>query len=144
MKATKLLLVVQALGCGLMVIPVSAQKAIVNATGWRDTQGRPISAHEHSIGRFFGAFYWYGTSYKGNPLGQCGAEGAALQNGFNVYRSTNLVDWDYLGECLEFPKTGFGAEGTSHRPCVLFNKPTQKYVMRIKDDGKVGEFTGAR
>jgi hypothetical protein len=131
MKATKLSFLPMAclLGCLLMALPASAGKPIRNETDWKDTAGQPISAHEHFVGRFFGAFYWYGTSYKGNPFGRCGLEGAALQNGFNVYRSTNLVDWEYLGECLKFPKTGFGAEGTSHRPCVLYNKPTGKYVM---------------
>ena len=113
----------------LMAASASAEKSIVNGTDWVDTAGQPISAHEHYVGRFFGAFYWYGTTYKGNPLGRCGSEGASLQNGFNVYRSTNLVDWQSLGACLEFPKSGFGSEGTSHRPCVLYNKPTKKYVM---------------
>jgi hypothetical protein len=129
MKTGKLFLLFQIVGCLLVVLPVPAQKAIINATDWKDTQGQPISAHEHFVGRFSGVFYWYGTSYKGNPLGQCGTEGAALQNGFNVYRSMNLVEWDYLGECLKFPKTGFGSEGTSHRPCVIYNQPTRKYVM---------------
>ena len=131
MKAVKLspFQTLPALGWLLMVASASAEKAIVNLTDWRDTRGQPISAHEHFVGRFFGAFYWYGTSYKGNPLGQCGPEGAPLQNGFNVYRSTNLVDWQYLGQCLTFPKTGFGSEGTSHRPRVIYNKPTKKYVM---------------
>jgi hypothetical protein len=112
-----------------MVVPASAEKPIVNETDWKDTTGQPISAHEHFVGRFGSTFYWYGTSYRGNPLGQCGLEGAPHQNGFNVYRSKNLVDWQYLGPCLSFPKTGFGSEGTSHRPCVLFNKRIRKYVM---------------
>ncbi|MGA2749391.1 MAG: family 43 glycosylhydrolase [Verrucomicrobiota bacterium] len=131
MKTIKLSLpqTLPVLGCLLMVASASAEKAIVNLTDWRDTSGRPISAHEHFVGRFLGAFYWYGTSYKGNPLGQCGPEGAPLQNGFNVYRSTNLVDWHYLGQCLAFPKTGFGSEGTSHRPRVIYNKPAKKYVL---------------
>ncbi len=117
------------LGWLLAAAPASAQKLIVNNTDWKDTSGRPISAHEHFVGRFAGAFYWYGTSYKGNPLGQSGPEFARLQNSFNVYRSTNLVDWQYLGACLRFPGTGFGSEGTSHRPCVLYNQRTKKYVM---------------
>jgi hypothetical protein len=112
-----------------MAGPPAGQKLILNCTDWQDTAGRPISAHEHFVGRFGGVFYWYGTSYKGNPMGRCGPDGAALQNGFNVYRSKNLVDWEYAGECLKFPKTGFGSEGTSHRPCVFYNKTTKKYVM---------------
>jgi hypothetical protein len=100
--------------------------ALTLISNWNDTAGQPISAHEHFVGRFFGVFYWYGTSYKGNPLGKCGLERAALQNTFNVCRSTNPVDWEYLGECLKFPKTGFGSEGTFHRPCVIYNQPTRK------------------
>ena len=117
------------LGSGEIVAWASAEKAIVNLTDWKDTSGQPISAHEHFVGRFSGAFYWYGTSYQGNPYGTCGLEGAPLQNGFNVYRSTNLVDWQYLGVCLKVPKSGFGSEGTSHRPCVLYNQKIRKYVM---------------
>ncbi len=117
------------LGCLLMAAPASAQKPIVSDTDWADTAGRPISAHEHFVGRFGGTFDWYGTSYRGNPFGKCGLEGARLQNSFNVYSSRNLVDWNYLGPCLRFPKTGFGSQGTSHRPCVLYNQRTRKYVM---------------
>jgi hypothetical protein len=106
------------------------QKLILNCTEWKDTQGRMISAHEHFVGRFDKVFYWYGTSYKGNPSGRCGEDGAALLNGFNVYRSTNLVDWEYLGECIKFPKEAAKeAKGTAHRPCVFYNKTTKKYVM---------------
>ena len=39
------------------------------------------------------------------------------------------MDWQYLGACLKFPKSGLGSEGTSHRPCVLYNQKTQKYVL---------------
>ena len=52
----------------LVVVPASAKKSIVNETDWKDTAGQPISAHEHFVGRFFSAFYWYGTSYKGKYI----------------------------------------------------------------------------
>jgi hypothetical protein len=45
-----------------MAASASAEKAIVDLTDWRDTGGQPISAHEHFVGRFSGAFYGYGTS----------------------------------------------------------------------------------
>src|SRR5687768_1029157 len=119
------------------VQPAAARKPILNCTEWKDTAGQQISAHEHFVGRFDGVFYWYGTSYKGNPMGRCGPDGAALRNGFNVYRSKNLVDWEYAGECLKFPKAAVkgadgsadASEGTGHRPCVFYNKTTKKYVM---------------
>src|SRR5215213_2715055 len=102
-----LLRVLSVLGVVALVAPAArqgGQKPILNCTEWKDTAGRPISAHEHFVGRFDGVFYWYGTSYKGNPMGRCGPDGAALRNGLNVYRSKNLVDWEYAGECLKLPK----------------------------------------
>ena len=51
----------------------AGQKLILNCTEWKDTEGRQISAHEHFVGRFDGVFYWYGTSYIGNPMGRCGS-----------------------------------------------------------------------
>jgi hypothetical protein len=127
-RASPLLPTLLALSIVAFADPASG-RLILNCTDWKDTEGRPISAHEYFIGRFDGMFYWYGTSYRGNPTGRCGIEGAALQNPFNVYRSKNLVDWQYLGPCLTFPKTGFGSERTSHRPHVFYNKATEKYVM---------------
>jgi len=125
----------------------SAAPTSAISSDWLDTAGRQVSAHEHFVGRFDGVFYWYGTSYQGNPMGRCGPDGAALRHGFNCYRSSNLVDWEYAGECLKLPEigaagaAGAGAagaggasataevEGTIHRPCVFYNKGTNKYVM---------------
>ncbi|MHC4865552.1 MAG: hypothetical protein ACYTEX_15810 [Planctomycetota bacterium] len=75
---------------------VSARRneaVIRNNTDWLDTDGKPIMAHDGGISRFANKFYWYGTSYKGNPKGRWGLRGSKLQNGFNVYGSRNLVDW---------------------------------------------------
>ena len=52
-----------------------------------------------------------------------------MQQGFNCYSSKNLVDWKYEGVCTAFPKEGWLAKGTSHRPNVLYNDKTGKYVM---------------
>lgn len=125
----RIVILTQIFTCLALAGGASAQKPVVNGTDWKDTSGQPISAHEGFIGCFDGAFYWYGTSYKGNSTGKFGPEGAALQNPFHVYRSTNLVDWEFLGECLKFRNTGFGSGGTSHRPCVIYNDKTKKYVM---------------
>ncbi len=81
----------------------SADKPIRNDTAWTDTTGKPISCHDGGITRVGGTFYWYGTSYAGNPAGIWGRKGAHLQRGFNCYSSKNLVDWKYEGVCLQFP-----------------------------------------
>jgi hypothetical protein len=104
-------------------------KPIRNFTVWTDTAGKPISAHDGGITLVGDTFYWYGTSYRGNPEGLCGREGVSLRNGFNCYSSTNLVDWKYEGVCLASPKDGWLAKGTSHRPNVLRCPKTEKFVM---------------
>jgi hypothetical protein len=52
-----------------------------------------------------------------------------LQQGFTCYSSKNLVDWKYEGVCFTFPKEGWLATGTSHRPNVLYCDKTGKYVL---------------
>jgi hypothetical protein len=82
-------------------------KLIRNDTTWLDTGGNPISCHDGGITRVGDTYYWYGTSYKGNPTGLWGRKGAPLQQGFNCYSSKDLVDWKYEGVCFEFPKDGW-------------------------------------
>jgi beta-xylosidase len=108
---------------------VNAETVIRNGADWKDTDGNHISCHDGGITRVGDTFYWYGTSYKGNPRGVWGRRGVALQNGFNVYSSKDAVNWKYEGVCMEFPKTGWLSEGTSHRANVLYNEKTKKYVM---------------
>jgi len=107
----------------------SDEKLIRNHSAWNDTAGNPVSCHDGGITRVGDTFYWYGTSYKGNPTGIWGRKGAHLQQGFNCYSSKNLVDWKYEGVCLQFPKQGWLAQGTSHRPNVLACDKTGKYVL---------------
>ena len=104
-------------------------KPIRNFTVLKDTDGKPISCHDGGITAVGDTFYWYGMSYRGNPTGLWGRRAAALQNGLNCYSSKNLVDWKYEGVCLQFPKNGWLAQGTSHRPNVLACDKTGKYVL---------------
>lgn len=111
-------------------------KPVKNHTAWIDTDGKPISCHGGGLLRDGDTFYWYGEAFKGNPKGHFGQavirygfKYVDLQNGFNCYSSKNLVDWKYEGVCMSFPKEGWLAGGSSHRPNVLFNEKTGKYVM---------------
>ncbi len=67
--------------------PSCAEKPIHNYSAWTDTAGNPISCHDGGITRMGDTFYWYGTSYKGNPKGLDGHKNAHLQQGFNCYSS---------------------------------------------------------
>jgi len=92
----------------------SVQKSIINESDWQDTQGKPILAHDGHITRVKDTFYWYGSSYAGNPEGRYGtAAGYAVWNGIQVYSSKNLVDWTYQGVALPRPKKGWGAVGSA-------------------------------
>ncbi|RPJ19309.1 MAG: hypothetical protein EHM35_20815 [Planctomycetaceae bacterium] len=102
---------------------------IHNHSTWRDTQGNIIDCHEGGILRMGGTFYWYGRAYKGNIDGIYGAGGARFRCGFNCYSSTNLTSWTFGGAILTYPASGFLTAGTWHRPRVLYNAQTGKYVL---------------
>jgi len=106
-----------------------SEALIRNNTDWLDTDGNPIIAHDGGISRFADKFYWYGTSYAGNPTGLYGARFPDKNNGFNLYTSADLVNWKYEGVVLQVPESGWGAIGTSHRAHVIYNDKKKKYVM---------------
>ncbi len=128
--------------CGLVGWPVCVVAAegkaeaeaagpglIRNHTFWRDTKGRPIDCHEGGLLRVGAKYYWYGRAYHGNDKGIYGTNGAKFCCGINCYSSENLVDWKHEGAILSYPDSGWITEGTWHRPRVLFNKKTSKYVL---------------
>ena len=108
----------------------SSRPFIINGTDWFDTEGRPIRAHDGHINRVQDTFYWYGSSYAGNPSGKFGtAAGFGVWNGIQVYCSKDLVNWTYQGVALPRPKKGWGVVGTAGRAHVIYNEKTRKYVM---------------
>ena len=102
---------------------------IRNGTDWTDTEGRPISAHDGGMLRVGDTFYWYGTSYAGNPQGNFGIRAGEVWNGVQVYSSKDLVGWKFEGVGLPRPKRGWLTTGTCGRPHVLYNAKTRKYVL---------------
>jgi hypothetical protein len=117
----------------LAIAPANAVEAapamIVNGTDWVDTDGRTIMAHDGGIARLNGAFYWYGSSYAGNPKGRFRMTAGPVWNGIQVYKSTDLKNWTYKGVCLSRPERGFGKLGATGRCHVIYNDKTKKYVM---------------
>ncbi len=112
---------------------LNASESIKNDTDWKDTSGNPISCHDGGITRAGEIFYWYGTSYKGNPKGKFGKGAHGLLKGFNVYSSKDLSNWTFQGVCLDFSVEGNSIRGTAHRPSVIYNDKTKKYVMWFFD-----------
>ncbi len=108
----------------------SQTTSIINGTDWLDMEGRPIQAHDGHITRVKDTFYWYGSSYAGNPKGIYGtAGGFAVWNGIQVYSSEDLVKWTYRGVALPRPKKGWGVVGSVGRAHVIYNEKTRKHVM---------------
>ena len=84
----------------------SAPASIINGTDWKDIEGKPIQAYEGDIARFNGVFYWYGSSYAGNPRGRYDMPAGPVWNSVQVYNSKYLVNWTYRGVALPRPKKG--------------------------------------
>lgn len=107
----------------------SEAKSIRNYATWKDTKGNLIDCHEGGILRVGPKYYWYGRAYHGDDRGIYGAPAATFRCGLNCYSSENLVDWTYEGAALAYPESGWITEGTWHRPRVLFNQKTGKFVL---------------
>lgn len=116
---------------------------IRNHARWTDTDGHLIDCHEGGMLRVGNTFYWYGRAYKGNIDGIYGAGGAKFRCGLTCYSSTDLVHWKNRGSILAYPESGFLTLGTWHRPRVLFNAATGKYVLWffMFPDGTQSTFT---
>jgi len=107
-----------------------APKPIVNGTDWLDVDGRPILAHDGHVTRVKDTFYWYGSSYAGNPGGKYGTVGGyAVWNGIQVYSSKDLVNWKHEGVALPRPEKGWGVVGSVGRAHIIYNEKIRKYVM---------------
>jgi len=110
-----------------------SKKYIINNTDWKDSDNNPILAHDGGISRFNNIYYWYGCNYSNNPDGKYGvnAFNCKVNHGTNVYSSTDLINWKYEGIAMESPEKlkGLSGKGSIHRPHVIFNAKTGKYVM---------------
>jgi len=123
--------------------PTLPKVEIRNHTRWTDTDGNLIDCHEGGLLRVGDTFYWYGRAYQGNVDGIYGAGGAKFRCGLTCYSSSDLVHWKNLGGILAYPDSGFLAGGTWHRPRVLFDGKTGKYVLWffMFPDGTKSTFT---
>ncbi|MCQ2431864.1 MAG: family 43 glycosylhydrolase [Clostridia bacterium] len=104
-----------------------------NGTLWLDTDGNPIHAHGGHILQHEGYYYWYGEDRRENIY-------------VSVYRSRDLVSWEFRGHCLTtesktesyrvrtdlklYQKTDDGIRKVNiERPKVLYNEKTKLFVM---------------
>ncbi len=119
--------------------PSSDRVAIKNFSDWADTDGNQISAHAGGMLRVRDTYYWYGGDMGVNPGGMFnqrvynpGEDPVSWKrffDGYNVYSSTDLVNWKHEGKAMEAPEKGFLSLYVSGRPHVIYNKKTKKYVL---------------
>ena len=112
---------------------------IRNFQDWADTDGNYISAHAGGMLRVEGVYYWYGGDMGVNPGGMFNQRvykpyedpltWKRYFDGYNVYTSTDLKNWTHGGQAMTAPEKGFLSLYVSGRPHVMFNEPTQKYVL---------------
>ncbi len=115
------------------------KKFIKNFSDWTDTEGNYITAHAGSMLRVGDTYYWYGGDMGINPGGMFnqrvynpGEDPITWKrffDGYSVYSSKDLVNWEYKGKAMEAPEKGIMSLYITSRPHVIYNEKTKKYVM---------------
>ena len=119
--------------------PRSNRNELINFSDWADTDGNYISAHAGGMLKVDDTYYWYGGEMGINPGGMFnqrvyfpGEDPKSWRryfDGYNVYTSKDLKNWEYAGQAMEAPEKGFLSLYISGRPHVIYNEKTQKYAM---------------
>ena len=112
---------------------------LTNFSDWSDTEGKYITAHAGSMLKVGDTYYWYGGDMGINPGGMFnqrvyhpGEDPITWKrffDGYSVYTSKDLVNWEYQGKAMETPEKGFMTLYITSRPHVIYNEKTKKYVM---------------
>ncbi|MBB6021463.1 hypothetical protein HNR77_002558 [Paenibacillus sp. JGP012] len=118
----------------------ASTNTINNGPHWYDTNGNQIQAYGSNFTWSDGYFYWFGLNWTGNNTG-----GNNNFQGMNCYRSTDLVNWEYVGVALANQTSGdLGPNRVVENGDVIYNNETKKWVMWLHIDnesygeGKVG------
>ncbi|KAF7719546.1 Galactan 1,3-beta-galactosidase [Penicillium ucsense] len=110
---------------------LASLEIVPGATWTAGGTNQHVQAHGGGIIEDNGVYYWIGE----NKL-----DGSAFQS-VNCYSSTNLVEWDFVGELLSRQSSGdLGPNRVVERPKVIYNEATRKYVMWMHiDSSSYGE-----
>ncbi|ODM93820.1 hypothetical protein Ocin01_12863 [Orchesella cincta] len=90
---------------------------------WADTSGVPIQAHGGGFLKLGDTYYWFGEDK---------TEGGHLFHYVNCYKSTDLVNWEYVSHALsadEGSGSEIGSDAVVERPKVIYNERNQQFVM---------------
>eukprot|EP01084_Bolivina_argentea_P240479 403997_1 len=116
--------------------------SISNTMERRDSSGNLMDIHDGTIIQWnnTGPYYWYGMGYGECiepkywdcspavieiPSSMCGFQ---PNHTINIYISTNLQNWTYIGDALPMENRPYGIY---FRPKVIYNKNTKQYILWI-------------
>lgn len=99
---------------------------------WLDTDGNVINASDGGILYAEGAYHWYGMALRPFPFNRGEIGGQTTTTGVVMYKSTDLLNWEYEGvilPCSEDPKHPLYGPMRFERPKIIYNEKTGKYVL---------------
>ena len=106
-------------------IALAQSGLIVPGTTWKDTSGNVIEAHGGGLIKVGSTYYWVGEDH---------TNGFNFQN-VNCYSSTDLSTWTFVNHVLTLQSAGdLGPNRVVERPKILYNSPSQTYVMWMHID----------
>lgn len=97
----------------------NAPTELINGIQWADTAGNPIQAHGGGMIKVGSYYYWFGENRQ--------PDNHFL--GVACYRSTDLVNWTFMGNALTKDSAPQLNYCWVERPKVMYNAATNKYVM---------------
>jgi hypothetical protein len=112
---------------GITQFAEEASAATVNVevgVQFTDTNGNVVHAHGGGMLKEGNYYYWLGENRDGTNL-------------VNLYRSTDLKNWEFRANLLYKSMGGELATANIERPKLLYNASTDKYVMWMhKENGE--------
>ena len=147
MKKNILIILIIALLVVLLVVivvtKVSTTVGVTNATinntiHWLDTSGEPIKAQGGNIIKAGNYYYMVGVDFP--STGTVPTTDYAGYNAVKVYRSTDLVNWEFRRNVIYPGVSGWPTTLTDStkwvgRPSILYNESTNKYVLITHMEG---------
>jgi hypothetical protein len=112
------MLLLVAAGLGVSTAHAAAG-TVTNRTQFRDTAGNVVHAHGGGIIKVGSYYYWFGESRNADSSFKA----------VTVYRSTDLVAWEFRNNVLTSSSATELASANIERPKVMYNAATGQFVM---------------
>ncbi len=112
---------------------LKSRKAIYSGVPWLDTAGNLLNAHGIGILKVGSTYYMVGEKRTDKNDATCGGNPEDLFVGINMYSSTDLTSWTYVGTPI-VPDSGslLSSSLIGERPKLYYNSSTNKYFILVK------------